>query len=194
MLVIAMILAVSWFSGCSRESPNACLQECIHGRCVDGVCVCDEGWFGSACEKKLAPYSSLIIDSVRVYKYPSVKPSGRYWDEPPLWDGDFSPEVFLRIIVYSTEEVVWESLTEEGNADTLVLIPKPNLYISRELASSEYVIFRLLDEDQGDPPDEMCVSRYYRFYPDLTGEGTVRLVEVQCGDSTVLELFVRYVW
>ncbi len=177
--------------GCTKDEEAQC--GCLHGKCVDGVCVCDEGWIGWQCDTKLPPYRALSIDSVRLWRYPIAKRDGKPWDSPPLWDGDPEPEVFISIVQYTTGETLWESLTAKGNKDTLTLLPPPNAYISRG-AATETFFLRVLDKDQGSSPDEMAVSSSFNFYPTLTGEGTQSTTTILCGDSTMVQLYFSYVW
>lgn len=186
------ILVILLLPACKKEP--RCAPECVNGECKSGTCLCYKGWGGIACDRKLAPFSELYIDSASVWKWPRKKSSGADWDTWPLWDGDPQPELYLEAILSTPGQVIWSTSDTDGIKDTIMLYPTSNTSLDGETISLQGIYFILRDRDQGGGPDQVCITDVYYVYPDLTGENGKPTAEVLCGDSTVLKFYFSYVW
>ncbi|XP_072559893.1 attractin-like protein 1 [Paramormyrops kingsleyae] len=126
--------------------PKACEKSCYSGRCVNGTCVCDQGWVGEQCQHcqgrfKLTEPSGSLTDGPINYKYktkctwliegyPNTVLRLRFnhfatecsWDHMYVYDGDsvYAPliAVFSGLIVPEVRgnETVPEVVTMSGYA------------------------------------------------------------------------------
>ncbi|XP_067277923.1 attractin-like protein 1 isoform X1 [Pseudorasbora parva] len=125
---------------------RTCEKNCIFGRCINGTCVCDQGWAGDQCQHcqgrfKLTESSGSLTDGPVNYKYktkctwliegyPNAVLRLRFnhfatecsWDHMYVFDGDsiYAPliAVFSGLVVPETKgnETIPEVVTTSGYA------------------------------------------------------------------------------
>lgn len=176
-LLSALVIVCLIFAGCKKD-PCKDVTCFNNGTCLEGVCICTEGYEGSKCEQEVTP-SKMFITSVRATDWPAT-------DGGAGWDLDGGPDVYLMILDH-TGSTVWESQDYYQDAT-----PSVNFSVSPSLQidpTSQYT-FRLMDYDVTSPDDWMggVVSVLYR-----PNEGFPSTVSISAGEFS-FTAYVDYIW
>ncbi len=177
----------------SCERDPCAKKECgKHAYCVEGECVCEEGWEGPLCQYAIPPYRAVLVDSVQLLEYPLTNRNDKCWDcsfWDDAWGADPDPEVYILIAVLRPDNrldtvAITRNIEEEKDSVLSMRLRKPI-----EKAGYEAWIY-MLDYDQGDPDDKMATKKIH-FYPDLT-LGMPDTVRVELSPSAAIRLFLSY--
>ena len=87
--ITLLFLIFTLFFGCQKDPCED--VSCFNGACVEGVCVCESGWAGSACSDEVIP-QRMTIKSISLVKMPST-------DNGSSWDLTTAPDVYISISV-----------------------------------------------------------------------------------------------
>ena len=63
-------------SGCADPCKKV---TCVHGTCINGICDCNPGWDGAACQHQAVP-KKMTVTSVTVTEFPALN-NGASWDQ-----------------------------------------------------------------------------------------------------------------
>lgn len=118
-----LLLPLVYFSCNEGTFPDPCDSiVCENGaNCVEGICVCAEGWKGERCNVEIAPISAEIR-SVLIQKLPSSNLNGNAWDRDTT-----GPDVYFLI-----SEAVNSQLVERFRSSVLFDTSTTDLYFDLE--------------------------------------------------------------
>lgn len=145
-----------------------------NGTCINGQCVCADGFEGIACESQVTPLSIRVEDIV-LTRYPATRADGTGWDP---FDG---PDLFMQFeyVEGSIPVVLFTSETVDnvpGGSIPTFNVTTSNIIIDNPL--DRYQI-RLLDRELfGSPEDMGGVS----FIPYTTTNRFPEFVDASFGD------------
>ncbi len=183
LLVLPCIILTSNACGGDDEAPDPCDGiTCVRGNCVNGDCVCPEGYGGPDCSQELTPLD-MFITSIKVKDFPVT-------NGPTQWDigiGKILPELKVKIHREGSNGVMTAFVlnAQEGEHN----IPLPDGKITLAFPDQNY-FFELLDDDSNDDGDDDLMETVQRI-PYQKGGNFPTLLELK-GSKITLELTVEY--
>lgn len=168
--------------------PDPCERiRCENGaNCVEGVCVCAEGWKGERCNVEISPISAEIRN-ILIERLPTGNLNGNPWDRDTT-----GPDVYFLI-----SEAVNSQLVERFRSEVLMDTTTGNLYFDLEglnvtlgnPASPHAVIIN----DQDDNTFQNMGSA--GFIPYQPGLGFKDTIQAESPDKkTAVRIVLRYRW
>lgn len=182
ILLIAMAILFISLNGCKKEETDPCETTiCLNdGYCVNGECVCPEGYTGVDCSQQITP-TSIRLNKIDVKSFPATN-NGAGWD---IGSG---PDIYPVLVKGSN--VIWESTTYFENANpsadySFNVNPVVNLN-----PNDQYSIL-LYDED-GIWSDEYMGG--VSFFPYSNKNNFPNVINLDAGGDVTFKLYVTYVW
>lgn len=187
LLVIGLLsLAIFSLNSCKKNDPDpvdpCATVACYNGGiCVNGTCVCPQGYTGPSCETPITP-SIVRINKIEVTRYPANNAG-------VSWDPTNGPDIYPEIKIGQTS--IWASpyYSQDANSNLdYEFIPSPEV----DLTSTEVLhSISLYDYDDLDADDFMGLV-YFKPYYSLSGFPTV--ITVDAGGPVAFRLHISYVW
>lgn len=160
--LLILFLSVSSFSlnSCSSDNDSVVTDPCADivcqngGYCVNGECVCPEGYEGADCSKQTTPLK-INVTKIEVLNFPSTDKNGGGWDFTS--GADIYP-VFLN---GSNELYKADTYYEDATSGTVYSWDLSNVSIANPL---DRHIIRLYDSDGFDADDYMGGVEFSPYY------------------------------
>jgi PKD repeat protein len=155
---------------------------CLNGgNCVNGQCVCAQGYTGIDCSQLITP-SKVIISKIIVTRFPPT-------DNGAGWDLTSGPDIY--VTVDRDPNNIWTSPTYYQNANpslTYEFNPLPHIEVNNPTSQ---ITIRLWDYDDLDSDDFMGGIIFTPFLSSL-GFPTERTLDA--GAAVAFRITLRYVW
>lgn len=181
--VATLALALATVSGC-KEEVDPCLGVlCEHdGECIDGTCICADGFTGETCEIENAPTSIAIARIV-------VSNVTGEWDDPLITRAD----VMLMVYYETTQNLLYDSESEGSiyfdvrETDILEFIPDTTVTLTDVNRPLKLLVE---DWDGGGYTQQMA---FWEFEPYIGGNGFPEFRTLQASGMTV-SVYYEYSW
>ena len=176
---------------CKKEEPfNPCKDvSCpANQHCLNGSCVCDNGFIGEDCLTVLIVPVKIKINQVSVTRFPATKENSNSWDVIGV---NGTPDIYVSMgrgandTVFRTE-VKWDEMNTQVHTWDLT---SSNIYVSDPL--SKFTI-ELYDRDIFNATDDLMGSINFNLYA-RNNEFPAEVV-VDNGGGVAFVLYVEYVW
>lgn len=171
---------------CKKENADPCANTvCLNGgHCVNGDCVCPEGYGGADCSQQITP-RKIKITKIEVTKFPATNDNGGGWD---LTNG---PDIYLQLLKGDAQ--VWKSSDtydyQNASPSTIHTIEiSPSVDLTEP--NDEYTII-LYDYDDFDADDFMGGII---FTPYTNSNGFPSVVTLDANGGVAFKLYLSYVW
>jgi hypothetical protein len=173
-------LFLVFFAGCKKEPCEQII--CLNGGyCVNGACVCQEGFTGADCSLQKSP-TQIRIHSIEITRFPAT-------DNGAGWDLTSGPEIYPEIRLGNS--VIWRSNTYYPNANpsnTYTFEPSPAIVLNSP--QNQYSIV-LYDYDDLDADDFIGGINFIPYFPNNSFPSVLFL---DAGGAVAFRLHVSYVW
>ncbi|HRP57061.1 hypothetical protein [Agriterribacter sp.] len=192
LLVLAILLIT--FS-CKKDSadflitlpdPDPCANTvCLNGgHCVNGDCVCPEGYGGADCSQQITP-RKIKVTKIEVTKFPATTGNGGGWDASS--GADIFPELS------KGDAVLWKSSTYYENAGpSSVYAFNITPAIDLTEPQDQYTI-RLYDYDSGLFESDDFMGEII-FTPYSKANGFPPVITLDANAGVAFKLHLSYVW
>lgn len=155
---------------------------CLNGgNCVDGTCVCAEGYSGVNCSQQVTP-TKVIISKITVTEFPAT-------DNGAGWDVTSGPDIYVD--VDQDPNTIWSSPIYYQNANPSSVYdfdPQPFIEITNVTSQ---VSIRLYDYDDFDADDFMGGII---FSPYTSTGGFPTELNLDAGGGVAFTISLDYVW
>ena len=194
LLKVVVLSAFMLLSSCSSDSNNEPSDPCATsncqngGECVDGSCLCPDGYYGENCQLMKTP-QSVRITSVVVKEFDNFDSNGNAWDSQ--LNGSL-PDIYISL--FQATGSSFELLHEANNYYPSAWSPGTfdfpiDTYVYN--MSTPYII-SLYNYNAEDTPEiadtEMGQVVFYAYEPDL-GFPYVRTLDL---GSITVEVYLQY--
>ena len=168
------------FIGCEKDpcSNVICYND---GTCVNGQCLCPEGYSGADCSQQVTP-EKIRVSKIEIIRFPAT-------DNGAGWDLTSGPDIYPAIYKGSSE--LYSSTNFFQNADpsfTYDFDVDPALDLTDP--QDQYQI-DLYDNDDFDADDFMGGII---FTPYVNNNGFPNTIDLDVGGAVAFKLHVNYVW
>lgn len=183
LLVLAFLLIA--FS-CKKENADPCDNTvCLNGgHCVNGDCVCPEGYGGADCSQQITP-RKIKITKIEVTKFPATNDNGGGWDPSN------GADIYLKLS--KDDSQLWKS-SDTYNYQNASAAAMYSFDISSSVDLTEpndrYTI-SLYDYDDFDADDFMGGII---FTPYTNSNGFPPVVTLDANGGVAFKLHLSYVW
>jgi len=190
---VAMLLMISLFFGCSKDSPSssACTPiPCLNGGVSNSNCGCNcpQGFTGSNCGTQITP-TFINITKIKVIDFPMTNSNGNQWDT--LAVGNYvRPDIFPFLSIGTTTLFQGTPFQDALNTSTYTWTPTTSIVLTPSQFLSQLSL-TLYDEDSG--TNEFMGGFDFYLYNSTGGFPTT----ITLSNSTSpykFELTVSYVW
>jgi PKD repeat protein len=165
------------------STPDPCLNvTCDYGDCVNGACLCYDGYTGVNCSQQITP-NSLKITQIVVKQFPITTSTGAGWD---LNDG---PDLYVYMTDNNFNEI-YDSPNYFTNATSPGIYKfTPNPSINLPNPNGEYII-GLFDFDSTSDDDLMWSGSFIPYnstnnFPDVI---------TYSGNGVEIDIYYSYAW
>ncbi len=168
------------------SAPDPCANTvCLNGgHCVNGDCVCPEGYGGADCSQQITP-RKIKITKIEVTKFPATTNNGGGWDASS--GADIFPELS------KGDAVLWKSSTYYENASpSNVYAFNINPAIDLTEPQDQYII-RLYDYDSGLFESDDFMGGII-FTPYSKSNGFPSVLSLDANGGVAFKLYLSYVW
>ncbi len=180
-VLLSYFVILIFTCSCNRND-SKCTGVICHndGYCINGQCVCQDGYTGADCSRQITP-TKIQITQIKVLRFPATKSNGAGWD---LTSG---PDIFP--IFYKDNQKLWESPTYYEDADQRYYY-EFNCAINLNNPNDRYTV-SLYDYDQG-TSDEFMGG--ITFTPYNTTNNFPTTIRLDAGGTVAFDLVVNYSW
>jgi hypothetical protein len=168
--------------------PDPCEgSACANGaECVDGECICPEGWSGDLCDEEINP-SFIELKSILLTSFEENNPNGNPWDHDTT-----GPDVYLTVY-----EAVGATLQERFRSQTVFDLDSNQLYFELDgesvILTAPANLHALVVSDQDDSTNQTMGQ--ISFMPYNKGMSFEDTVYVESADrKTKARLVYQYGW
>ncbi len=177
-LLLGLVFLFS-FMACEKD-PCESTQCQNGGNCINGSCLCAEGWTGTTCGTHTAP-KKITITKIEV-AFPLNNQSGTYWDD------DFAPDLYIKLL--QNNSLYWQSPYGNNNSTGLTYI-SPSPYVEITDIHAEMML-RLMDEDDdfdSNDPDDFMGGVSFSSWNDYPA-----VKELSASYNVTFKLHLTYTW
>lgn len=182
--------------GCSSDSSTdpICTQiTCLNGgtATVNCGCNCPTGYTGTNCGTQAMP-TKILINKIKVIKFPNTRPNGTAWDSsalPPFDKPDIFPVLFNSSNVVLFAGFPRQDVASTGN-DNFSFFPSVPIEITTPTASFSLGLY---DEDTSTTQETMG-GFFNVFIYSSTGGFPSTITVGSTADIVRFELELSYVW
>lgn len=171
---------------CKKDNTDPCANTvCLNGgHCVNGDCVCPEGYGGADCSQQITP-RKIKVTKIEVTKFPATTNNGGGWDNSS------GADIYLKLFKGDTQ--VWKSSYtynyQNANPSTIYPIDiSPSVDLSEP--NDEYTI-TLYDFDDFDADDFMGGII---FTPYSKSNGFPSVLTLDANGGVAFKLYLSYIW
>ncbi|MBL6963541.1 MAG: calcium-binding EGF-like domain-containing protein [Bacteroidetes bacterium] len=159
LLIIVSGLIFLTFQNC-KDGNNADPCEgvtCLNGgNCVDGFCICPEGYTGTSCELQVTP-QEILIKKFEINEYPATN-GGNSWD---THDG---PDMYIKVmqgtsLIYRFHKTIINAV--DGNIYSMIPLPAQKPSLNPDL----YYTLELWDDDSEQGTNDQKIQTTIKFKP-----------------------------
>lgn len=185
---IVVVGSLLFFACNDGTYPDPCEGKfCANGaECVDGECICPEGWTGDLCDAEITP-SSIELRSILLTSYPEKNPNGNPWDRDTT-----GPDIFITIY-----EAVGTALQERYKSKVAMDLDSTLIYYELDgenaLIEAPSNLHALVVSDQDDSTNQTIGQ--ISFVPYTNGTSFEDTVYLESADrQTKTRLVYKYSW
>lgn len=180
-IVFFVFFTANTFYSCTDPCDDL---DCENGSdCMDGTCICFDGFTGKVCQIEKDP-SAVRITEIRIKEYPLFRPNGSSWD---LKNGpDLSINIFIDGQIFYVDQFFYENA--EPETDFVFEYDPAIEFLNTKL---EYEI-RLVDRtDFLGSPDIMDIVP---FTPYVKGQKFPTTITLYGSNKLVAEITLAYLF
>lgn len=182
---LGILLSIA-FTGCKKDDDPKDPCEgitCLNGgHCVNGQCLCAEGYTGADCSQQATP-SKVRITKVEVTKFPATD-NGADWDD--FLEGPAEPDIYPMLVEGTS--IIWNCPSYIPNASQSIYSFTPDVPIDLN-PTTQYTI-HLYDYDTV-TDDDFIEGVTFTPYHSLNGFPITRTLDA--GGRVAFKIYMTYV-
>jgi hypothetical protein len=189
---LAMLLMITLFFGCSKDSPSS-PSGCTPIPCLNGGvsrpdcgCNCPQGYTGSNCGIQITP-TFINITKIKVVDFPMTDLSGNQWDSFAV--GNYvRPDIFPLLYIGST--TLFQGTAVQDAVNTNIYTWTPSIILTPSQFTSQLSL-SLYDEDSA---TNVFMGGFNFNTYNSTGGFPTTITLSNATSPYKFELSVSYVW